>query len=525
MLRYCASGCKITHLTRTIPLRQGVDFVRKFDDLVRRGFEKLLNIPLDDRWWRQAKLPAKHGGMALRTELSRLGANYTMSVARVSSSIPLFTGKAFDPALHLEAESKSWLCEALGTQIDIPTVVDEIQYPSSSSTSLSLSQRCEHVESERLKSLLNRRETLHALAHSGSDHFWVTELPLRHKKRNLSPKHWLAAARRRLMLDVSPAATHCSMCVKAICDTKGGHALICPGGSSTQLRHNKLVRRLHDALRRLGLRVGMEHGGGLDDHRRPGDLIIFGFDDGRDMLVDVTVVSPFTDGRISALAENGPGAAADLAAEAKVKKYADLDTEQYTFVAFAVETTGAIGHAAKKLCQQIHERRSRSLCSTADIRTRSAVNSLLIDLNFDLTRLNAQAILEREPVTAEKSDAHMQRARLRAEADRQAAAASFKPQPMDLDSRGTCELYPEPLPAQNDNGKNQTPPDPPPDDGHAPLKTKTTESDLTTAPLSISNSRRVALPTTQTTTASNPIPTTTTPKPDQPVSEVKEKPT
>ena len=59
LLRYCAAECRVTHLCRTVPPVQIKSFLEKFDRLIRKGFEKMIGIELEDRWWRICKLPSK----------------------------------------------------------------------------------------------------------------------------------------------------------------------------------------------------------------------------------------------------------------------------------------------------------------------------------------------------------------------------------------------------------------------------------------------------------------------------------
>ena len=82
LLQHCASQCKVVHLLRTIPPRLTTPFARKFDRILRNGFEKLLGVPLEEKWWRLARLPARHGGFFMRSGYSTLGAQYTVSVVK-----------------------------------------------------------------------------------------------------------------------------------------------------------------------------------------------------------------------------------------------------------------------------------------------------------------------------------------------------------------------------------------------------------------------------------------------------------
>ena len=59
---------------RILPPRQVAFFMEKFDAVLRKGFEDLVGKSLEDKWWRITRLPAKYGGMAMRSRLRTFGA-------------------------------------------------------------------------------------------------------------------------------------------------------------------------------------------------------------------------------------------------------------------------------------------------------------------------------------------------------------------------------------------------------------------------------------------------------------------
>ena len=96
LMRSCADRCKVTHLMRTLPPRQSEPFIRQYDQILRSGFEQLINcLPgeLNDVWWRQAKLPPKFGGMGLRSGVSTLGAQHTISLLITAPMVTNIVGQ------------------------------------------------------------------------------------------------------------------------------------------------------------------------------------------------------------------------------------------------------------------------------------------------------------------------------------------------------------------------------------------------------------------------------------------------
>ena len=65
--------------------------MRDFDAILRKGFEKLIGKNLEDRWWRAAQLPAKFGGMAMRSGFFHYSCNtyIYIQLAQFCSSAPL----------------------------------------------------------------------------------------------------------------------------------------------------------------------------------------------------------------------------------------------------------------------------------------------------------------------------------------------------------------------------------------------------------------------------------------------------
>ena len=59
LMRNCLTQCKVTHLMRTTPPKQIKGFLTNYDNSLRQGFEELIDIELEDKWWWQARLVSK----------------------------------------------------------------------------------------------------------------------------------------------------------------------------------------------------------------------------------------------------------------------------------------------------------------------------------------------------------------------------------------------------------------------------------------------------------------------------------
>jgi len=116
--------------------------------------------------------------------------------------------------------------------------------------------------------------------------------PLSFKKYNMSSVVWRTSVLKRLRQDVVLAERQGTFCKWCREDLKGEHAVMCPGGCSRKLRHNTARDLIAKAVRDLGYRTDIEHGGGLGDQRRPGDVIVYNWREGKHLLIDVAVTYP-----------------------------------------------------------------------------------------------------------------------------------------------------------------------------------------------------------------------------------------
>ena len=174
----------------------------------------------------------------------------------------------------------------------------------------SLAQLCELNEQRIVSKLMTMKDRLHIEAHSGPTHSWITKLPLSYRKYNLKSSDWTAGARRRLRLDVFPSQKHCTFCKGWWCHVKGDHATMCGGGASRLLRHNNIRNIIAKAAIDVGFKTDIEHGGGLGDQRRPGDVILYDWRDGCHLLIDVAVINPLCSTNADHLISGGVGGAA-----------------------------------------------------------------------------------------------------------------------------------------------------------------------------------------------------------------------
>ena len=108
LLRSCDAECRVTYLMRILPPRQLASFMGEFDAVLRKGFENLIGKSIEHKWWRLAQLPAKFGGMAMRSGLRTFGAHHIVSLTKTSAEVKRIVG-SFDACGVAKRETEAWL--------------------------------------------------------------------------------------------------------------------------------------------------------------------------------------------------------------------------------------------------------------------------------------------------------------------------------------------------------------------------------------------------------------------------------
>ena len=118
LLRSCAAECRVTYLMRILQPKVIASFMRDFDAILRKGFEKLIGKNLEDRWWRAAQLPAKFGGMAMRSGLRTFGAQHIVSLAKTSNEVKRIVGD-WDACTVAKQDTEEWLLKACQGEVTV----------------------------------------------------------------------------------------------------------------------------------------------------------------------------------------------------------------------------------------------------------------------------------------------------------------------------------------------------------------------------------------------------------------------
>ena len=178
LMRSCTSECRVVYLIRILPPTHIREFMLKFDETLRKGFEKLLGKKLIDKWWQVAQLASKYGGLTMRSGIRTYGAHYITSLAKTATSVRRIV-KDYRLLEFAISEVGDWLasdCDSKHTVKDLflrslsnTQDAKKAQNPliSSDWNNLSAPQTCELHEHKRILRWMSREETLHIEAHQG----------------------------------------------------------------------------------------------------------------------------------------------------------------------------------------------------------------------------------------------------------------------------------------------------------------------------------------------------------------------
>ena len=138
-------------------------------------------------------------------------------------------------------------------------------------------------------------------------------------------------------------------------DVRGTHGLSCKRSSGRIGRHHSLNDILCRALARADFHPTKEPLGIVrSDGRRPDGVTQISWMHGKSLTWDVTVTDTLANSYIH-LTSASAGAAAELAAEKKTEKYADLATN-YLFTPVAFETLGPMNEEGSEFIHNIGQR-------------------------------------------------------------------------------------------------------------------------------------------------------------------------
>ncbi|GJT42992.1 hypothetical protein Tco_0951707 [Tanacetum coccineum] len=176
----------------------------------------------------------------------------------------------------------------------------------------------------------------------------------------------------RLGVPIFSISKPCSACSKVFTgDIYGDHVVSCSGIIGIKYRHNVVRDTLVDICFRSGISTGKEVdiglGGGRDKALRPADILLYSWDGGLDVCVDLTGSSLLMQ---TGMADFVPGRAVIEAAQRKRVKYeAKCADIRYGFLPFSFSSFGELEKDVMTLLKRI-----RKFSMAQDIGARAVVH-------------------------------------------------------------------------------------------------------------------------------------------------------
>jgi hypothetical protein len=325
ILRSSYGITRATHFMRTTPLPQWKEEAAEFDRVIRSTAENILGFPFTERAYRQVSTSSSVGGLNLRQLAEHADVAYAAS--------------------NREAAKESG--ESWAVRPEIEALKNQSQRKAS--------QELDKAAIDSLKESGTKRQAAH-LEHLQYPHAnaWVAAVPsyTDGNDMTLEPKHFLIAVKRLLSLPLIPAIKPCPFCKQPL-DTFGDHALCCKKSGDNITRHNR-VRNLLKVFCEEGLLSPVMEKLGILGHednssRRPGDVTIPVWTQGKGLAIDVAVIHP--------LAASNLRFCLPYDEYGEAKKHARVEgafaKSNYLFSALICGTSGGLNYEGEHLLKQI----------------------------------------------------------------------------------------------------------------------------------------------------------------------------
>ncbi|GJU54165.1 hypothetical protein Tco_1227879 [Tanacetum coccineum] len=223
---------------------------------------------------------------------------------------------------------------------------------------------------------------------------WLRVVPISGLGQTMNGKTYRSVLCYRLGVPLFSVSKPCSACSRVfIEDIYGDHAISCAGIIGIKHRHNMVRDTLVDICFRSGISAGKEVDigldGGHDKKLRPADMLLYSWDGGLDVCVDLTGSSPLTQ---TGMSDFAPGRAVTDAAQRKRGKYmtkcADIG---YGFLPFSFSSFGELEKDAVTLLKRV-----RNFSMAQDIGARAA-SHIFNRIGFSIAKGVGAQIVSRLP--------------------------------------------------------------------------------------------------------------------------------
>ncbi|GKA98412.1 hypothetical protein Tco_0826349, partial [Tanacetum coccineum] len=347
LIRACAGASKLYFAMRTCPPRVFESAQLSFDMALSSALERIVTASgpgFGDWQWRIATLPLTFGGLGIYSACDVL--NYAFIASRLQSATLqtkllrdvgiVAPGSTFDDALCVFNNVM---------EIDFLSNLSEVAAPKLMKKMADIYFTRVTKDAESSYSLSPRQMALWQSQREDHTSDWLRVVPISGLGQTMNGKTYRSVLCYHLGVPLFSVSKPCSACSRVfVGDIYGDHAVSCAGIIGIKHRHNMVRDTLVDICFRSGISAGKEVDIGLEEGHdkklRPADMLLYSWDGGLDVCVDLTGSSPLTQ---TGMSDFAPGRAVTDAAHRKRGKYmakcADIG---YGFLPFSFSSLGEL---------------------------------------------------------------------------------------------------------------------------------------------------------------------------------------
>ena len=354
LLKNCFSLPKLLYFLRTSPCFEEVDLLQQYDSIIRKSLSKICNVNFDESSYTQAILPVSKGGIGIASAsqiaLPAFLASASGAKRALSCILPEdYVDASFEKALDL------WLARANLTEAPSDSIQKHWTSPLSDAT---FDHFITDLDAENVKRLNAYQDPF------GSA--WLNVVPSKNLGLKLTDQQLRISLSLRLGSKI--CEKHTCRCGKLV-EENGHHGLSCARSAGRFSRHHNLNTLVKQALSSIKVPSILEpYGLTRTDGKRPDGITLAPWEEGKQLVWDVTCVDLLAPSRIENGSVANPGTAAEDAEELKTAKYVCLTDKGYIFQPLAFEIQGGVGpststflkNLCKKLCVCNQENRAGS---------------------------------------------------------------------------------------------------------------------------------------------------------------------
>nr|GEU76360.1 hypothetical protein [Tanacetum cinerariifolium] len=374
LIRACTCISKLYFAMRTCPPRVFVSAQCSFDMALRSALECIVTASgsgFDDWQWIHATLPFAFGGIGVYSAGDVL--NYAFLASRLQSAALqtkilrhvgiVASGSTFDDALCVFNTSM---------EIDFLSNLSEIAAPKLMKKMTDIYFTRVTKDAESTFSLSPRQMALWKSQIEDHTSDWLRVVLISGLGKAMNGKTYRCVMCYRLGVPLFSISKPCSTCSKVFTgDMYGDHVVSCVGIIGIKHRHNAVRDTLVDICFRSGVSAGKEVdiglGGGCDKALRPADMLLYSWDGGLDVCVDLTGSSPLTQTGMAVFVPHQ--AVIDDAQRKRGKYMAKCAAIGYGFIPFSFSSLGELEADAVTLLKRIQK-----FSMTQDIEARAAIH-------------------------------------------------------------------------------------------------------------------------------------------------------